>query len=804
MKVLNNLPIKRKLTVISMVTIALALLIACTAFIVNEQITFKRDITRDLGITARIIGFNSASALSFNDSESAVQTLQGLAAHPHVIRGCVYDAEGNVFATYARTPQPEMVWPRPGEASTKLGEKSLELFHTIHFAGDTSGTIYVESDLDEMHDRRWRYIAIALAVFVAALFLTWLIARRLQRVIADPIAQLVAIASRVGAEKDYSVRATKIGDDEIGRLIDGFNEMLAQIQARDTQLDAARQNLERRVEERTLSLEKARSHAALEKQRFQFIFDFVSVGISLYSEKPGFEPSYLINDAHLRICGLTREKTLTPRVFETITPAEDLPWQREYKQRLQRGEIDRFSFEKRYLRPDGHVVWVVFSSQRKVYADGRVETLCTIVDITDLKHAQEVANQERARFKFIFDSLPVGIAWMLHARPETRIVNASLSRITGVPREKRHDLSVYAKITHPDDHAAQAQWMNKLHAGEVDRFTLEKRYMHPDGTVTWASLTVRLLEDANGGKAQQLTTVVDITEAKRAEEELKRIHRQLLETSRQAGMAEVATGVLHNVGNVLNSVNVSATLVADQLRRSKIPNLGKLHELLSQHRDDLGRFLTEDPKGRMIPDYLGTLSEALTKEQSSALVELESLRKHIDHIKGIVVMQQTYAKTSGVVEPISLPDLVEDALDINVSSLTRHAIQLVRDYQARPVVMVDKSKTLQILVNLVRNAKFACAERGNPDKLITVRTTADERVVRIAVIDNGVGIPKENLTRIFAHGFTTRKNGHGFGLHSGALAAKEMGGALIVHSDGAGLGATFTLELPLKPETGIA
>jgi C4-dicarboxylate-specific signal transduction histidine kinase len=122
---------------------------------------------------------------------------------------------------------------------------------------------------------------------------------------------------------------------------------------------------------------------------------------------------------------------------------------------------------------------------------------------------------------------------------------------------------------------------------------------------------------------------------------------------------------------------------------------------------------------------------------------------------------------------------------------------LMRDFQARPIVTVERHKVLQILVNIIRNAKFACDESGRSDKRMTVRITQDDRHVRIAVIDNGVGIPQENLTRIFAHGFTTRKTGHGFGLHSGALAAKELGGELLAQSDGPGKGATFTLEFPV-------
>ena len=255
-----------------------------------------------------------------------------------------------------------------------------------------------------------------------------------------------------------------------------------------------------------------------------------------------------------------------------------------------------------------------------------------------------------------------------------------------------------------------------------------------------------------------------------------------------------------NVGNVLNSVNVSATLVVDQVRHSKVANVARVCELLREHEADLATFLSVDPKGRLVIPYLSSLADTLGSERTAITAELENLQKNVEHIKDIVAMQQGYAKTTGVAETISITDLAEDALRMNTASLVRHDINIVRDFQARPVITVEKHKVLQVLVNLVRNAKYACGESGRNDKQITIRTMASDSGVSIAVIDNGVGIPQENLTRIFAHGFTTRKDGHGFGLHSGALAAKEIGGTLTGHSTGPGQGATFILELPYKPE----
>jgi signal transduction histidine kinase len=284
----------------------------------------------------------------------------------------------------------------------------------------------------------------------------------------------------------------------------------------------------------------------------------------------------------------------------------------------------------------------------------------------------------------------------------------------------------------------------------------------------------------------------------REKAELAATQKRLVETSRQAGMAEVATSVLHNVGNVLNSINVSASVMAKGLKESKIASLKKLAGLISENRTNLAGFFSGKGKGKEVPAYLEQLAAHLADEQQTLRKELDLMERNVDHIKEIVAMQQNYAKVSGVVEPHHVKDLIEDALRMNEGAFERHEVQLIREIDpALPVLNVDKHKVLQILINLLRNAKYACDESGRGDKQLMLRAANGNGTIKISVIDNGVGIPPENLTRIFNHGFTTRKNGHGFGLHSGALAAKEMGGRLFAQSDGVGKGATFTLELPI-------
>jgi two-component system, NtrC family, sensor kinase len=293
----------------------------------------------------------------------------------------------------------------------------------------------------------------------------------------------------------------------------------------------------------------------------------------------------------------------------------------------------------------------------------------------------------------------------------------------------------------------------------------------------------------------------EITERQRAEHQLADAHNRLVETSRQAGMAEVATGVLHNVGNVLNSVNVSATLVSDRVRQSKAENLLKASMLLREHAEHLEEFFAKDPRAKLLLEYLPNLGAHLNEERAELLAELELLTKNLDHIKDVVAMQQSYARVSGIIEPVSMASLAEDALQINAAALVRHGVHVVRNYADVPPVAVDKHKVLQILVNLVRNAKYAMDERGHNDKQLEITITrAGEDRVRVIVKDNGTGIPPENLVKIFSHGFTTKADGHGFGLHSSALVAREMGGSLWAESAGPGTGAAFTLELPIAQQ----
>ena len=385
--------------------------------------------------------------------------------------------------------------------------------------------------------------------------------------------------------------------------------------------------------------------------------------------------------------------------------------------------------------------------------------------------------------------------------PRILFVNPAFTRMTGYLAAEVLGQTPRILQGPKSDRDVLRRLRENLDRGET--FAGETVNYHKDGTEFNIEWQVTPIRNSSGKTTHFVGIQRDITARKRAEAELEQAHRELLEVSRRAGMAEIATNVLHNVGNVLNSVNISSGLIAEGVKKLRTASLARVVALLREHPQDLGAFITQDPSGKHVPAHLAQLTEHLLADQKTILGELDSLRRNVEHIKEIVTLQETYATFGGVKERVSVVSLVEDSLRMNEGDLNSRQVEVVREFEPVPPVNVEKHKILQILVNLVRNARHACDDSGRADKRLTVRVANGQGRIRISVTDNGVGIPPENLTRIFNHGFTTRKNGHGFGLHSAALAAREMGGALAVHSAGPGTGATFTLELPCgspKPE----
>jgi PAS domain S-box-containing protein len=511
------------------------------------------------------------------------------------------------------------------------------------------------------------------------------------------------------------------------------------------------------------------------------------------------------NRAFGEMLGYTTDE-LEGRSVSDLTFLEDVERTSGEQQRLWKNKSGFFDIEKRYRRKDGTVLWVRVTTALVHGSSGTPE--CAVEFARDISARKEMAaqlQQNKTLLETVISDLPLALlacdvdGRITHFNPAAAEMLSIRSR--GAEQGLPADYPVAAEVFLADG-VTPVERPNRPLARALRGETVRNSELVivPHGCPARATLSsARQLVGPDGQTMGAVAVIQDITERKQADLELERVHKELVTSSRQAGMAEVATNVLHNVGNILNSVNVSASLVAERIKQSKAPGLGKAAALLQAQGAEIGQFLTADERGKRIPEYLATLGEQLMADQKVALEELMSLRENLEHIKDTVAMQQNYAKLLGVTETVNPADLVEDSLRLNAGAFIRHGVTVHKEYKPVPAITVDKHKVLQILVNLVRNAKYACDESGRKDKELTLRVDGNDNGVRISVIDNGVGIPKENMDKLFTHGFTTRKAGHGFGLHSGAIAAKQLGGTLRAESDGPGHGAAFILELPLKP-----
>ena len=656
--------IKRKLITIIMVVCTLVVTTGSALYISYQQIMSRHQLVDTMACHAQIVGNNCTAALAFEDADDARDILASLRAAPSVTFACVYTKEGAVLAQYQRDGDgPILAPPACEQQNQRFAEGHLLLYRRIWQADEPLGTVYVKADLHAVHAMLKRNIAIACVAVVLLSIVSLLISTKLQWVISRPILTLAEKAREISQGNTYTTIDIQHGRDEIGILINSFNDMLGRIRDREAALKES-------------------------EEKFRTLYESSSDAVMLLDSNEIFD----CNESAVHIFACRNRDELMGKQPREISPA---------------------------TQPNGQ------SS----------ETLIK-------QYNEQVMRKGSARFEWI------------HRKIDGADFPADIL-LTGIKLKGRVILQA------------------------VVRDITERRR---------AEAEIRKLNEELEQRVIERTT------------QLEETHRQLVDTSRRAGMAEVATDVLHNVGNVLNSVNVSATLIREKVSNSEITHLKKLADIVQEHRDDLGTFLSQDQQGRHIPTYLTEVIAHLDEERRQVAEHVTSLAKNVEHIKEIVKMQQSYAKSSGVEVAMSLTELVEDALQINMAGLKRHGARVERHIEEMPVVYVDKQKIIQILVNLINNAKYAMTGNDNTDSCLSIRVhKTDQDRIQIEVIDNGIGIKPDNLDKIFRHGFTTKRKGHGFGLHSGALAAREMAGGLTVHSDGPGKGARFTLEIPFKP-----
>jgi PAS domain S-box-containing protein len=374
-------------------------------------------------------------------------------------------------------------------------------------------------------------------------------------------------------------------------------------------------------------------------------------------------------------------------------------------------------------------------------------------------------------------------------------INRAAEEISGYRRAELLKTSLFDFLA-PDRRPEAVALFERLLAGEQAPERFETALVARDGRRVPLEMAVR--PTVSGGIVTGVDGIArDVSARERAAAELAAANARLVTVSRHAGMAEVASTVLHNVGNVLNSVNVSTGLIGERLRGSRVSNLARAVELLraqAQHAE------VDDAELQRTVTYLAGLADHLCGERDELCQEVEALARSVEHIKEIVALQQGYARgPGGTEETLAASALVAEALRMLDAVPGREPVEIGREVADDLTVTIEKHKVVQILINLVRNARQACGARAEGGRVVVRVERALPDLVRFSVRDNGAGIAPEVLPRIFEHGFTTRADGHGFGLHGAALMAAELGGSLRAASDGPGQGAVFTLDLPLAP-----
>jgi len=441
---------------------------------------------------------------------------------------------------------------------------------------------------------------------------------------------------------------------------------------------------------------------------------------------------------------------------------------------------------------DGRKYWVGMKIEPLTDSGGRIDGFMAIeTDITESHQRRQALDLLTRRFDMATQSARVG----MYER-DTHSGNVWWSEVMCEifgqdPGTFQLTWEVWLALVHPEDREYV-----RSNAGSADRArispNLQYRIVRPDGAIRHVQSIGSTEETAESVIAG---IVIDVTERAQSEEREYGLQQQLREASHQAGIAEFATGVLHNVGNVLNSLGIANTTALRELKRMRIDRLGQVSALLCNNRATLATFLADDEHGRHFPDYLLALSEHLAGNAQAIQIEMSAIDELLHHLREIVTAQQASAQLDSRYEPIDLRDLAESALLLQASQLSH--IEVVRLYDEVPRVMTDRHKLLQILVNFLSNARDAVLASTSVSRRIVIRLGRDGTHAVISIEDSGVGMSEEILSRLWRFGFTTKQSGHGFGLHNSANAAHAIGATLAAHSDGPGQGSKFELRVPL-------
>ncbi|MDF1655001.1 MAG: ATP-binding protein [Coxiellaceae bacterium] len=293
-----------------------------------------------------------------------------------------------------------------------------------------------------------------------------------------------------------------------------------------------------------------------------------------------------------------------------------------------------------------------------------------------------------------------------------------------------------------------------------------------------------------------LVTSSNITQRKESEFETERLHRDLSDVSREIGMAEVAINVLHNIGNILNSINISLESLSENKGQSSVFKVCDLLKLFEENIENISSSFKSKERSEAIRKYIPALRKKLSKDYDKESETIKSISEYLDLIKATIATQLQYVKKPVLIEKIHFNEVLEDFLKLQKNHFNNHKIMLNNTIDKQIEICADRYSLLMVLINLMNNACDSLLESNLSEKVITLSVSDKTNHICVAIKDNGVGISEEVLPHILEHGFTTKKSGYGFGMASAALAVNKMGGEILIESKGINQGATVQFTLP--------
>jgi PAS domain S-box-containing protein len=768
---LQNTSIRHKQMLIIMLITSVALLLACAAFVSFETINFRNEMVRNLSSLAKIIGNNTAAALDFNDAQSAAETLLALKAQPNIIGACVFSRSGSIFAKYGR-PGDTMAFtppPEPQAAGYSFGKNSLALFEPITSKGDVIGMIYLESDMRALRSKLAEFAIITAAVFILTLLVAFLLSARLQRLISEPILDLVRTARAVAQDENYSIRVIKRSTDEIGVLIDGFNEMLARIQRRDAALQAAREELELRVVERTAELAKTNQALQVEnaeRRRIELQLRMQTTALDaaanavVITDHNGTIQS--VNPAFTALTGYTALEAVgqNPRILKS--GKNDEAFYGNMWQTISSGQV--WSGELTNRRKDGSLYTEDMTITPVRSADGAIVRYIAIKqDVSERKRAEEAVRTSQQILEGIINAIPVRVFWK-----DKNLVylgcNTIFARDAGFADPK--------DVIGKDDY--QMGWRDQAEKYRGDdrqviesgcsKLLIEEPQTTPEGNTITLLSSKMPLRSPKGEISGVLGTYMDITERKRIEAHL--VQAQRLET-----VGKLAGGVAHEFNSILTAILGQSELLLGDLPAGSplVKNATEINQAAGRAAKLTRQLLAYGRKQILQPETL---------DLNRVIAGMEGM---FHHLMGADVETQI----------LPAPGL--------------HAVK------------ADAGQIEQVIMNMAINARDAMPN-GGKFSLETANVSFEQEsvgrspelkpgdYVMLAITDTGAGMSEGAKARMFEPFFTTKGVGRGTGLGLSTCYGiiKQSGGHISVYSE-PGRGATFKIYLPrVEPQSKIS